>query len=266
MKRLNIFAKGNLDVHDTLHSLTFGGEVTWNGINQAIKERGGGPVVRVRHETSSGSAATLQASGHVPAAFAGRELPLDSHSLPIQYSRAIFDAPADAYVLSIQPDLQVGLARHRRDGYLFHPYDMAQWSERDREWLRCEFEPVPPLEVGQAMRDLEALVTALRAVSDAPILVFNMSAVAPGESIHCHVGMEDIFSTRIRRFNLGLIELSQRTGISIVDVDRIVAQHGAREMKFDVTHLTAAGCRAVAGEVIRILEDLGCIPPLEHAA
>jgi hypothetical protein len=69
--------------------------------------------------------------------------------------------------------------------------------------------------------------------------------------------MDESLSTRIRRFNLALVELSRETGVSIVDVDRIVACGGAEALKLDATHLTAEGCRAVAEEVLRILRDYG---------
>jgi hypothetical protein len=75
--------------------------------------------------------------------------------------------------------------------------------------------------------------------------------------------MDDILSTRIRQFNLALIELSQRSSISIIDVDRLVAAHGQQAMKLDTTHLTEHGCRVVAGEVLRVLADLGCLAGTE---
>jgi hypothetical protein len=78
--------------------------------------------------------------------------------------------------------------------------------------------------------------------------------------------MGEIFSTRIRRFNLGLVELSQQTGISVIDVDTIVARGGADLMKYDAVHLTGEGCRAVAEEVVRVIEDLGCLTAAEAGA
>ena len=44
MSRLTIFAKGNLDVADTLHSLRLGGERAWNGINEVLRSRAPGVV------------------------------------------------------------------------------------------------------------------------------------------------------------------------------------------------------------------------------
>lgn len=260
MKRLTIFAKGNLDVRDSLHSLRIDGEVRWNGINAVLRERASPLTIRVRHETSTGSEALLAATGQVPTALDGRTLSLDAYPLAAQYGVAMFEAEADACVLSIQPDVQVKSVRHRRDGFLFYPENMEQWPQSDLEWLRGEFFPDGLVDADKAMASLEGVIERLRAVRDVPILIYNISSVIPGETLHCHEGMEDSFSTRIRRFNLALIELSQRTGISIVDVDRIVATGGAAALKYDATHLTARGCRAVAEEVLRILEDVGCIP------
>lgn len=255
MKRLTLFAKGNLDIRDTFHSLWIGDELRWNGINALLREQGSELTIRVRHETWSRSDALLATTGEVPAALAGRELPLGAHPLKAQFSDALFSADADAYILSIQPDIHVPLALHRREGFAFYPNHFEAWPAAEREWLRSEFALSLAIELDQSIANFEEIIRRLRARSEAPILVYNVSSVVPGETIHCHEGMEDSLSTRIRRFNLALIELSQRSGISIIDVDRIVASQGAAALALDSTHLTAAGCRAVAEEVLRVLRD-----------
>jgi hypothetical protein len=77
----------------------------------------------------------------------------------------------------------------------------------------------------------------------------------PSESIHCWEGIGETFSTRVKRFNMGLIDISRDLGISIVDVDRIVALLGASLSKIDQIHLAPNACEAVAKEVVRILND-----------
>jgi len=258
MSRVTIFAKGNLDVRDSLHVLRVGGEVHWNGINEVLRGLGSSAVVRVRHETWTRSDALLAAEGSVPADLATRDLPLGAHAAAAQFSDAIFGADADAYVLSIQPDIAVPLVRHRREGYLLHPADWPSWSAADRLWLQTEFSPVAALDADTSMRNLEHIVTRIRARSEAPILVCNVSTVVPGEFVHVHAGLGEILSTRIRRFNLGLVDLSQRAGISIVDIDAIVARAGADRLKLDAFHLNAEGCRLVAQEVVRVLDEYDC--------
>jgi len=133
-------------------------------------------------------------------------------------------------------------------------------SAADQAWLREGFVGEGLLAVGDSMANLARIVDRVRARSPAPILIYNVSAVVPGDQVHAYDGLDETFSTRIRRFNLGLVELSQQTGISIVDVDAIVARGGADRMKIDALHLTAEGCRAVAEEVVRVLDDLGALP------
>lgn len=259
MQRLTIFAKGNLDLRDTLHSLKLGGGVRWNGINEVLRPLGG--VARVRHETFTRSDALLAADGTIPAVLAERPLPLGAYPLASQFAPALFEAEADAYALSIQPDVNVYLVRHRREGFLFYANEWTDWPAADQAWLRAHFTPEPPLSLQASMANFVRIVERLRARSAAPILIYNLSSVAPGDQVHAYAGLDETLSTRIRRFNLALVELSQQTDVSIIDVDAVVARGGADRLKYDLLHLTAEGCRAVAEEVARVLADLGALDP-----
>lgn len=261
MSRLTIFAKGNLDVRDSLHSLRIGGEVLWNGINGIIREKHPDTVVRVRHETWTRSDALLNATGDIPAALSARSLALTPYPLASQFSDALFTTDADVIILSIQPDLTNEMARHRRDGYLFSPSGWQEWPTTDLCWLREEFEKSDMLDVQSSMANFATIVDRVRARSPKPILVYNLSSALPGDTVHCHEGLEETFATRIRRFNLALVDLSKRTGISVIDVDRIVAGAGADRMKLDALHLSEDGCRLVAYEVVRVLAEIGCLTP-----
>jgi hypothetical protein len=261
--RLTIFAKGNLDVRDSLHSYRIGGKVLWNGVNELVRARFPGMVVRLRHETVARSDALLEARGDVPGSLLARNLQLDPHSASTQFSQAVFETDCDVIALSIQPDVMTRLVRHRRDGYLLYPANCETWPAADKQWLRDEFTYLPPIDVESSMRNFETIIARIRGRSAAAILVYNVSAVVPGESIHCHEGLDEILSTRMRRFNVALAELSQRTGISVIDVDAVVARAGADRLKVDAVHLTADGCRLVAEEVVRVLDDLGCLSMTE---
>jgi lysophospholipase L1-like esterase len=113
------------------------------------------------------------------------------------------------------------------------------------------------MSVEASMHNLTAVVERIRQTKDVPILVYNLSPIIPGDFVHCYIGLDETYATRIKRFNLALIELSQSIGISIVDLDAIVARHGADTLKLDAMHLTAEGYKRVAEEVVRILNDLG---------
>ncbi len=260
MRRLNLFAKGNVDVRDSLLFCRVGGVIQWNGINEVLRRQFPDAVVRIRHETWTRSDALLQAQGVVPEELRQRQrqLPLGPYPAQSQFSRALFTAPRDAVILSIQPDVTSGLYQHRRDGYLLYPEGHSSWPQAEKRWLQDHFQAVGLLEVEAAMANLERICTAIQAGGEVPILVYNLSAVIPGEQVHCYAGLGETLATRIRRFNLALIELSGRLGFSIVDVDTLVARAGADRVRLGTVHLTAEGYRLIAEEVVRILNDWGC--------
>ncbi len=257
MKRVTIFAKGNVDVHDSLHSCRVGGELKWNGINELVRADHPEISLRVRHETLTRFDALAAAQSAVPQALRDQALELGTYPLESQFSNRICTAPADAVVLSILPDVASTLVRHKAGDFLFYPAETQRWTDDQRAWLTSQFEPAPLVKVEDSMASLAAVIARIREVRDVPILVYNMSAVIPGDSVHCHLGLDETYSTRIRRFNLALIELSRATGISIVDVDAVLARHGAGRLKLDVMHLHPEGYRLIAQEVARILEELG---------
>src|SRR5262249_15611257 len=151
MRRLTLFAKGNNDVRDSLHSMRVGGELRWNGINEVVRARFPGTTVRVRHEVWTRSDALLGAEGTVPRELDGWSLPLAPHPPAAQFSNALFAANADAIVLSVQPDLVTQLLVHRRDGYLFYPHNWASWPDAAKQRLEREFSSAPPLDVDASM-------------------------------------------------------------------------------------------------------------------
>jgi hypothetical protein len=262
--RLNLFAKGNVDVHDSLHSCRIGGELRWNGINEVVRGRTD-TVVRLRHETWTRSDAILEASGTVPVEIAERQMPLGSYPAQSQFSMTLFNNTADAIILSILGETATTLLKHNRTGFLFYPSETEKWSQADRNWLKSDFTRGDLLDVATSMRHLRRIIERIRERTDVPILIYNVSSIIPGETVHSLQGLGEIYSTRCRRFNLGLAELSEELGFSIVDVDSIIGRAGADNYKIDAMHLTPDGYRIVAEEVVRVLHDLGVITMLQES-
>ena len=257
MQRLTLFAKGNVDLHDSLHSCRIGGVLRWNGISEVTRKNHSGLSARVRHETFTRSDALLAATGVVPDSLAARGVPLGSYPASSQFSNAIFTTEVDAVILSIQADVTSSMLRHRTEGYYLYAPDITSWQSEDRAWLKQDFETLGLLTPEQSMENLATIVERLRTVNDVPVLVYNLSFIMPGDGVHCHMGLDETYPTRIRRFNLALVELSQQTGISIIDVDAVVARHGTDRLKLDTVHLTPEGYEQVAHETARVLDDIG---------
>ena len=235
------------------------GKLLWNGINEVVRVDFPGLTVRLRHETWTRSDALLESDGLVPAELRNCDLPLKAYSPESQFSSELFDAPADAVILSYQPDLLNNMVRHKDKGYLFFPAAIGDYSKEQKEWLFENFEPAPSLSVEQSMKNFRDIIDRRRKAHGVPILIYNMSSVVMGDTAYCYLGLDDVVSTTIKRFNLALIELSKATGIFIVDVDSIVATHGAANLKIDTLHFNATGCRLVAERVVHILSDVGCL-------
>jgi len=258
VKRINLFVKGNVDVHDSLHSCIIGGVLQWNGINEVVRKQYPGTLIRLKHETFTRSDALL-AAATVPAALAARSFRLGAYPLASQFSQAVFETDCDAIVFSIQADALTRLIRHRDSGALFYVHDWAAQDPDDQEWLNTHFERTGLLTAAESMANFEQIIARIRKRTDAPIVIYNISSAIPGETVHCLLGLGETFATRMRRFNLGLAELSEKTGVSIIDVDNLMARHGVDRMQVNGLHLTAAGYQLVAGQVAAVLEDLGLL-------
>jgi hypothetical protein len=231
----------------------------WNGINEILRTSYPDTLIRIRHETWTRSDALLEATGVPPAELSELNLPLGLYPATSQFSTAVFETSADIIALSIQPDVTTGLVRHQAAGFLLYPYGLHGWSDPDKTWLEESCVRTAPLTCPETVHNFITIIERIRQTTDAPILVFNMSPIIPGETIHCFQGLGETFSTRVRRFNLGLIEVSDVTGVSIIDVETIIARAGAEAHKLDAVHLMPTGYRLIAEEVVRVLADLGIL-------
>jgi hypothetical protein len=257
--RLRIFAKGNVDVRDTLLFSKVGGVIQWNGINTLIRARFPGWVAQVKHETLARSDLLVESRGEIPKDLAAQALPLGAFPLESQYRSELLSWPADVVVLSVQPDVTNGLLRHRQLGYPFFGADSHEWTAEQRAWAKQHFAPAPYLTPAESAAQLTQVVKALQEKNPTTrVLIFNLSPFVPLEQVHCFRGIDEPLSVRSRRFGLALVGLSRELGVSVVDVDAVLAREGAAALKVDFLHLTGRGYQLIAEEVVRILEELGC--------
>jgi hypothetical protein len=259
---IRIFAKGNVDVRDSLLWSKVGGVVQWNGINEVLRARHPHALARIRHETCTrldliplpGETPTRE-----PPAEVAQRLPAKSHPIERQQRTAMFDEPSDIIVMSLQSAASNALVRHRRDGWLLLPDEIETWDGEPRGWLERECEYAGLADIDEVFAHLRRLIPAIEERTGAQVLVYNVNPLTPGERMHCWIGAEDSLTLRVQRFNLRLAELSAELGFSIVDVDRVVSNAGAEGLKIDLFHLKAEGWRLLAEEVVRILEERGCL-------
>lgn len=120
-------------------------------------------------------------------------------------------------------------------------------------------------EVGNSDQSLAAvrsdLVSVIRKIKEtvgAHILVPNVSTLDPSDPVFTYHGVtEEPWTLRAHRLNLMLIGVSHDEGISIIDVDRKIAEVGGDQAVTGAARYSEVGCSAIVDEIIRIVEDYG---------
>ena len=108
---------------------------------------------------------------------------------------------------------------------------------------------------GDGTEFVDAVTAAVEVVKAAGgrVLVVNGSTVVPGPR-----GDErSATSLAISRLNLAALRLSMSTGLSVIDVDRIIAELGGDDHVTGVLEYAPGARAAIAAEVAYVLEDYG---------
>jgi hypothetical protein len=164
----------------------------------------------------------------------------------------------DVIVLSIEPDLNQPLYHHKSEDFCFSPEPNWEqhWSDSQKAWLNREFEQVGLTDPNQYERDLLALVNAYRENWNSAVLILNASTIDPNDKIYTYRGLEDHLPLRINLFNLALLRVSMQAGVSIVDIDRLVAEVGAKHVIKPLQYSDEVAT-IINQEIVRIIADLG---------
>ena len=96
-------------------------------------------------------------------------------------------------------------------------------------------------------------VGAVKDKTGANVFWMNTTTVDSREHVsNYHGAAEETRSLRIQRLSLALVGLSHELGISVIDVDRVLAEIGLDHLQDD-----AARNAVIRQEVFRVLEDYG---------
>lgn len=164
----------------------------------------------------------------------------------------------DIVALSILPDVRHNLWRHRQSNYLAQPpagWEKA-WTAPQRAWFRARFSPSGLLSLGESRDTFVSVIRAIKKRLDAHIIVYNCSPIDPRDNIYSYHGVDDTLSIRIHRFNLALIQLSYREGISLIEVERIAASFGGEHVPSPLVYSPDVS-DAVLREFVRVMDDIG---------
>jgi hypothetical protein len=106
--------------------------------------------------------------------------------------------------------------------------------------------------------DLVAAIRQIKQKVGAHIFVTNVSTLDPANPVFTYHGVaEEPWTLRGHRLNLMLIEVSHDEGISIIDVDRKIAEVGGDSAVTAAARYSQPGCEGIVEEIVRIVEDYG---------
>jgi hypothetical protein len=106
--------------------------------------------------------------------------------------------------------------------------------------------------------NLAAVIDLIKEKIGAHVLIANASTLDPAQEVfNYHDVSDEPVSLRAHRLDLMLVGVSHDRGISIIDVDRKIAELGGVRGVAAAFEYTAAGCRTIAEEIVRVMEDYG---------
>lgn len=162
----------------------------------------------------------------------------------------------DVVILSLLPDLCYPLWQNSRTGRLVTA-SLEDTDVRRAQLAQAHYNAAGLTTAAQFQTALIGLIQAIKERLDAHVLVFNASSIVPGDTTYRFYQQPDTLAVRIHKFNLALIDVSVAEGISIIDVDRLVADAGGVQQVLAPLTYGPAAHQALAREVLRVLEDIG---------
>jgi hypothetical protein len=251
-KNLRIFLKANDDVTGSLLAREGG-----SSFRDLVAEKYGGQFdVEMSHEPCHRSDIFLQQLHGRPApAELARVLP----ELQEQFHTRLKEQPFDIVVLALEPDIVNAAWRHRQEGYPVCPPNPWReiWKPHCVEWFASHFEPMPLIPTAQSAANWTQIVQHIKQRLDAHVLIYNCSTVDPHDHIDNYHGKEDNKELRTHKLDLALMHLSVQEGISIIDVDRLIAEMGAQEHVRSWCDYSDEAHEAIKYEFLRVVEDIG---------
>lgn len=104
--------------------------------------------------------------------------------------------------------------------------------------------------------DMLSLIRSVKSEPGSHVIVLLASTIDPETVVSNYQREEsDPDSLRVHRYDLAAMRLSFEEGISVLDVDRIIAEMGAADHVPAFLEYSEAACAAITKEMVRIMDD-----------
>lgn len=126
----------------------------------------------------------------------------------------------------------------------------ADLASSDRAWGSREAD--------EFERSMQNVIRTIKESPGSHVIILNASSLDPEDHVSDYYGLDrEPLSLTAHRLNLAVMHLSSSEGISIVDVDRLVAEIGGSRSVQGFQEFSAEACDAIVAELVRVIADYG---------
>ena len=265
---IRILVKGQRDVIDSLLAIIEGGEKIDKGLQDLIDEKYDRAFqTEIIYEPGGRSDLWLQQLKEISFAdefhaseqlgnFSSKQL----ETLLIgQYPSLLLAPDIDVIVFSTQAEITKNLWQSRETGYLVDIYENWEYqlSEVEKQEFQQHFYPTGLLSAEQSQANFRQLFQVLKQRIDAYIICYNCCDFAPSDHTTNYHNIGETLCLRIQKLNLALLKLSMQKGISIIDVESLLAELGAGQHVIAALNYSPEAYRTICQEFLRVIIDVG---------
>ena len=260
-RSISVFLKGSEYLADPLLAIAEGGRKLAKGLRQQVNEVYAGRFEIEIIQEPSGPAELLLAPSL--AASSGHYSSIGTEGNPSLMDLApptrLFQHASDVVVFSLEPEITRPVWIHKKTGFQVSPHpDWEQkWSFDQKQSFSEHYEPQGLVPVERFRQGFARLAADIKERLAAHIIVFNCFTFDPDDRTRSYFGVQGTPALRALKFNLALIDISTEQGISIVDVDRVLAELGGASHVTKVFRYSPQACELIRDEFFRVLQDIG---------
>ncbi len=217
---------------------------------------------QTRIETSIGSSGRtdqlLRRLAGDPVPQAVIDLGLSADFVADQFTTPLGDPDVDVVILSAGSDLSATHWIGGTEGVIVRPPDdtSESWSAESLQALEQNFDEAPLLSAEQYFDVTRQVISKIKAISGAHLLLLGPSTLGEGR-VGTYAGIDDDHRLRAHRVNAAQIRLSMTMGVSLVDVDRVVANLGQGGQVSAPLNYSASIITGICDEIVYVLNDIG---------
>ncbi len=169
--------------------------------------------------------------------------------------RALLEQPQRLVIFSFLPAVALAALKHRDGGvFLAHQGVRERWSPQDAAVIEAQCAQQPALSPHDAAMALEPIIERLQRRGTAVAITSAFRHVREPLQHQQRTGPPPLREL-IRRSNLEVARLSQRTGCFVLDLDRPLAQEGGEALASDCFGGTGRAAELALEELVALLMD-----------